>query len=207
MDGLIVLGVIALYFVVLIGFTIAGYKIAATRGLGRGKRWVGAAIGFAVIFLPVFWDTIPTLWLHRHYCETEGGLKVYKTLDLWKQENPGVADTLVQVQAPNYDVSVPGADEAYQLNQRFRWEIRNSARPFGISMRDERLVDAKNGNILAQSIEFSIVLSNAFSSGIHSFRDIKVWLARTYCQDGYRNSEYSAFGEIKNEARELGESR
>jgi len=207
MEGLIVLAVIALYFVVLIGFTVAGYKIPARRGLSRATRWLGAAIGFSVIFLPVFWDTIPTLWLYRHYCKTEGGLKVYKTLEKWKQENPEVADTLVEIKAPDYHVSIPGVDDAYQLNQRFRWEIRNSTRPLGINMRDERLVDVSNGDVLAQSIEFSIVLSNVFASGIHSFRDIKLWLARTYCQDDYRSSGHWAFGHIKNEVRELGESK
>lgn len=206
MDGLIVLGVIALYFMVLIACTIAGYKIAAERGLSKVKRWVGAAIGFGVIFVPVFWDTIPTLWLHRHYCQTEGGFTVYKTLEQWKAENPGVAQTLVAVPVPHNRRLVAGEVQAYQLNQRFRLEVGEELRSFGIRKRREALVDVRKGDALAEYINFSTAISD-WSSGIHSFRDVKVWMNRNFCTDDPRTSGRLPFGEFWSQSMLLGDDK
>jgi hypothetical protein len=206
MEGLIVLGAIALYFILLIGCTIAGYKIAAKRALSKGKRRLGAAIGFAVIFLPVFWDTIPTLWLHHHYCQTEGGFTVYKTLEQWRLENPRVVETLTS-QNLSPRVSIPDVEQAYQLNQRFRWEVRTSTRSFGIRMLDERVVDAKTEEVLAQYVDFGTGIPNIVASGINSFRDIKLWMDRKFCLGTSRGPVYRAFGEFKSAAKHLGDKK
>jgi hypothetical protein len=203
MEGIVVLGIIALYFILLTGCTVAGYKIAARRGLSKGKRWTGAAIGFAVIFLPVFWDAIPTLWMHRHYCHTEGGLRVYKTLDQWKEENPGVAEALTSINLSPL-VSIPDVDQAYQLNQRIRWEIRTSTRLFGIQMRDERVTDSQTTEVLAKFVDFGTGIPNVFASGFGSFRDLKLWLDKNTCLGTSRGQEYREFGEFVAAAKNLG---
>lgn len=206
MEAIVVLGVVVLYFVVLIACTVGGYKIAKRRGLSPRKRRLGAAIGFAVVFIPMFWDTIPTLWLHRHYCQTEGGFTVYKTLEQWKAENPGVAQTLVAVPVPHNKRLVAGEVQAYQLNQRFRLEVGEELRSFGIRKRREALVDVRKGDALAEYINFSTAISD-WSSGIHSFRDVKVWMNRNFCTDDPRASGRLPFGEFWSQAMLLGDDK
>jgi len=204
MEAIVVLGVIALYFIVLIACTIAGYRIAARRGLSQRKRWLGAGIGFAVIFLPVFWDTIPTLWLHRHYCKTEGGFTVHKTLEQWKTENPGVAQSLVPIPVSQNRLVVSGASQAYQLNQRFGLIVREDLRPLGIRKRHESLVDVKTNTVLAEYTNFSTGISSWPSSGLNSLRDVKIWISRNFCVEDPRESGRLAFGEFWNQAMLLG---
>jgi hypothetical protein len=48
-----------------------------------------------VMYHLVFWDWVPTVVAHQYYCATEAGFWVYKTVDEWKAENPGVMETLV----------------------------------------------------------------------------------------------------------------
>jgi hypothetical protein len=207
MIGMIVLGVIGIYIFVLIAFTFAGYRIAVRQGWSGPKPWLGAAMGFALIFLPLFWDAIPTLWMHRHYCESEAGLKIYKTLDQWKAENPGEVESLVKVPVSENAVTVTGVTRGYQLNQRFRWEIRESIRWFGIGMYDERLVDTKNGEVLAKFVDFSTRIPNWVESGLHSLRDIKFWMDRNFCEYDHRKSGRLEFGEIEKHAEMMGAQR
>lgn len=152
MEAIVVLGVVVLYFVVLIACTVWGYKIAKRRGLSPGRRRLSAAIGFAVVFLPVFWDTIPTLWLHRHYCETEGGFTVYKTLEQWKRENPGVAETLDrQSELKLYD---PAIGNRFWATQRFYTDVKRTQVFHAIERTEHVLVDAVTQQLLARSVNF-----------------------------------------------------
>ncbi len=48
-----------------------------------------------VMYSIVFWDWLPTVAVHQYYCAKESGFWVYKTLDQWKAENPGVMESLV----------------------------------------------------------------------------------------------------------------
>lgn len=54
---------------------------ARKRGWSRNKSWLGAMYVFLLVYLPVFWDWIPTVVVHKYYCETEAGFWVYKTVD------------------------------------------------------------------------------------------------------------------------------
>ena len=65
----------------------------AVRKEKSGWKWpLGVAV---LLYLAVFWDHIPTVLVHKYYCETEAGFWVYKTPEQWKKENPGVMETLV----------------------------------------------------------------------------------------------------------------
>ncbi len=152
MFGLVVVAIIAIYVASLIAFPIAGYKIAAKWTDSRAKRWSGAALGFAVIFVPAFWDTVPTLSLHRHYCDTESGFTVYKTLDQWKLENPEAFDMQVKSLAPQYSTEFPNR---VWLTQRIYVEAsQNSNFAHALGREEQKLVDGKTGEILARSVNF-----------------------------------------------------
>jgi len=68
-----------------------------------------------VMFNVLFWDLIPVYGVHGYKCATEGGLKVYKTIDEWNIENPGVAETL----DPDPNLSQQAYFIKYKSSKRF----------------------------------------------------------------------------------------
>jgi hypothetical protein len=98
--GLVVLLVILLYFALLVGATIATYYVGKKRGWPVRRCRLAATGAFLLIFLPVFWDWLPTVWLHSYYCDRYAGLAVYRTPEQWKEANPNVAQTLASRKLP-----------------------------------------------------------------------------------------------------------
>src|SRR4051812_6042339 len=95
MFGLMVVGALVIYLSVLTAITVFAWRWAAKNGLPVAKRLLVAMAGFLIIYLPVFWDHIPTIMAHRYHCDKEAGIWIYKTVDQWKAENPGVFETLI----------------------------------------------------------------------------------------------------------------
>ena len=95
--GLVIIGAMALYL--LISILVVTWVISHARKRRKSAtRWgLGAAL---VMYLIPFWDWIPTAITHHYYCESEAGLKVYKTLEQWDAENPGVLKTLSMSHLP-----------------------------------------------------------------------------------------------------------
>ena len=92
--GFVIVVVGAAYLLISIGVVVGTVSYARKHGRSV-KRWGwGAAL---VMWLIPFWDWLPTVAAHQYYCATESGFWVYKTLDQWKKENPGVAETLVAI--------------------------------------------------------------------------------------------------------------
>ena len=120
MIGPLVLVVGAIYLALMLLATGAAYRWAANKGPSRPTRIIAAAVGFLFVYLPVFWDHIPTLVMHKYYCETEAGFWIYKTLEQWKLENPGVSDTLRE------ELDGRSSNGAYILNQRFNWAVKKN---------------------------------------------------------------------------------
>ncbi|MFQ5488778.1 MAG: hypothetical protein ACE5ET_10100, partial [Gammaproteobacteria bacterium] len=98
MLGLMYFGALFLYvlFCVLLGWFAAG--VAARRGVAGWKVGVPVFIG---LLLVVFWDWLPMEVTFRYECGKYAGFMQYKTLEQWKKENPGVAETLVPIHNPH----------------------------------------------------------------------------------------------------------
>lgn len=183
-------------FMVLIFFAlIALFIIAIVVWIGRKKgkhwgRWVACAF-----LLFVFWDLLPVRGLHYYHCETEAGFFLYQTLDSWKAENPGVAETLEPLD--NASWIYEGTRTRVPLNQRFEWVYSNSDLLLGIRKREDRIVDIKTSAVLARYIDFSSGMSKK-SQSFSSPRGYKMWLNEKSCDvpdrlkkiqfNGYKNS-------------------
>ena len=116
---------------------------------------------------------------------------MYKTVDQWKAENPGVMETLVANKAP---VVIPNA---FVLNQRFNWVIQQERfLPLNHMMRNEQqVVDGKNGEVLARYVNYA---------ASHGRREAgwsgwKFWLDASHCAGGQRNE--SRMRRFKNQFR------
>ena len=195
MFGLVVFGLIGIYLVLLIAATMWGYRHAAKIGLPRKQRWLWAAGGFLLVYLPVFWDWIPTVVAHQYYCATEAGFWVYKSVDQWKKENPGVMETLVA------NKGAPSAHGAYILNQRFNWVIKEDRFfPLNHMIRQEQqVVDSKTGEVLARYVDFSTSHEprQAGWSGWKFWLDSRHCIGGGYNQDKLRNFRNNFMGAEK----------
>lgn len=146
------------------------------------KAWLWGLVAGVFMYSLVFWDLIPTVMLHHYYCTAEGGFTQYKTLDQWKQEHPGVVDTLV---ANKRAKSIrEGNRERHLLNQRFAWDSIRIDHPLHIRERDERIVDIETGEVLARYVDFDTDVGNPFAHESDRIRDFKWWMKMNSCEGG-----------------------
>ena len=111
MIGLMYLLFFSAYALISLAVVVGVVKWARKRGRST-FRW-----GFAAAFIMynlVFWDWIPSIIQHEYYCRTKAGFWVYKTLDQWKMENPGVLETLKEENILDMQIS----KNTYEGNDR-----------------------------------------------------------------------------------------
>ncbi|MGH8612468.1 MAG: hypothetical protein ACREYF_10635 [Gammaproteobacteria bacterium] len=187
MIGLLVLVVGAIYLAGLVFATRAAYRWAAKKGLSKPKRILAGVVGFLVVYLPVFWDHIPTLVMHKYYCEKEAGFWVYKTLEQWKAENPGMLETLVAYEG--YPSSQEGDIENHTntnfLNPRFNLVV-NRRGPLFLHrwLREDTLIDATLNETLARYVDFSTSQERRKAG----WSGWKFWLDSKACPRGLDNA-------------------
>lgn len=204
MIGLIVLFVMGVYLAVFILVIIWAARFAKRKGR---SPWLGGILGALFMYLIVFWDHIPTEIMYRHYCNKEAGVWIYKTVEQWKRENPGVAETLGPYDESKFlkdvQTSISAGDPLndyttkLQLNKRFI-EVRNKKGPMLINVfkRSHKIVDVKTGEVMARWIDFSSGYgSNPVELGTeYGLKGFKVWLADDECSCySETHSTYSCF--------------
>lgn len=159
MFGLVVLVVMGLYLWLLVWATRRGWRWGIEKKGWQGrKRWLGAAIGFLIVYMPVFWDFIPTVAVHQYYCAKDSGFWVYKTLDQWKVENPGVMEVLVanKGEPSSSQGDMENYTDTYFVNQRFNLVVKHNGQFLFNRWRHEReVVDMKTNTMLARYVDFS----------------------------------------------------
>ncbi len=197
--GLIVLVGLILYLILTLVLVIANVRSARKEGK---SGWVRGSVVLGFMYLLLFWDWIPVRVAIQHDCASEGGFTVNKTLDQWKAENPGVAETLVPYK--NVTSEKSGEKTRYQLNQRFAWDIRTTHDFLGIEKRDERIVDTKTREVLAQYVDFN---SGQNQLNPERPRDFKLWLWLGSCPRGYGETKWvtdgDSFRTLKNKAKNI----
>jgi hypothetical protein len=187
MFGLVVLIVMVLYLWLLIWATRRGWRWGIEKkGWAGRKCWLGAGIGFLIVYLPVFWDFIPTVAVHQFYCAKDSGFWVYKTLDQWKAENPGVIELLVANKgAPSREERFDdghGRADTYLLNDRFNWiVIEHDILPLlPIIMKEQQVKDVAKNEVLARYVDFGSGNSVKNFVGM----PLKFWLHNGNCSGG-----------------------
>lgn len=178
--GLAYLVFFAVYLPVSIAVVRGAIGYARKNGKST-KRWGwGAAF---VMYSIVFWDWIPTVAMHQFYCAKDSGFWVYKTLDQWKAENPGVMETLVYDKDAHLlrDGDDVNYTDTYTLNQRFNSRTRHiHVFPFLPVSRDESEVfDIKTNVVLVRYINFG-----SYSAG---WGGLKFWTNIESCRYGINN--------------------
>ena len=118
--GIVLAGAFALYLLISIGVVTLAVKSARQQGANaKGLGWTAAL----VMYLIPFWDLLPTIAADQYNCARYAGLFVYKTVDRWKELNPGVFETLSLTHLPEdrrieldrKDFSSDGRNRKYRM--------------------------------------------------------------------------------------------
>lgn len=196
-----------LTLLVLVGLAFLIVILMAVRFAKRTGRskWRWGIAGFLVVFLPIFWDWIPTVVMHKYYCATEAGFWVYKTVDEWKAENPGVMETLIDNSTsdryPNWPEETWRGMKVSSINQRFGMLYKNhfTSKEEGelflhVWRWQSELIDKKTGEVLARRVDYS-----SGTGRLGGKPAIKFWLQSNHCSKskGHANQ----FGEYLKQFR------
>jgi len=188
--GLVVFGVMALYLALSVGAVF--WAVGHAKKHGKSVKLWGFGAAF-IMYNLVFWDWIPTVVAHKYYCSTEAGFWVYKTVDQWKAENPGVMETLPspsKTGSPskhNRFESGHGKTTTYLLNDRFNWIVTQEdiSSLLSIIRTEQQVKDMKTGDALARYVDFGS--GNSVKNTIGPPGPLKFWLSNGHCSGGDRN--------------------
>ncbi|MDP3744635.1 MAG: hypothetical protein Q8Q76_09910 [Methylotenera sp.] len=151
MMGLMVLGVLAVYL--LVSFWVTKKAVSWAKANNK-KPWVWGGLAAFVMYNLVFWDLIPTLVMHKYYCATQAGFWMYKTPEQWKQENPGVIDSLARSLEPKKIEKLSDNTKRYWLTQHFYNDVQQEEFSHALMIEKKMFFDAKNNELIAKSVNF-----------------------------------------------------
>ena len=170
--GAVILGALALYL--LVSIAVVKWAIRYARKHEKNTKLWGFGAAFLMYNL-VFWDWIPTVVVHKYYCATEVGFWVYKTLDQWKAENPGVLEGLHQIIQPTQRMPYGSLDI---LDERFAIESHRQT-PISLlptRITEMRLIDRSTGEALAKAVDVGSGVGYIATGG-----SFKFWLNQKAC--------------------------
>lgn len=200
--GLVILLVLGVYLLLSIG--VVRYAARWARRQER-RPWVWGGLAALVMYHLVFWDWIPTVVAHKYYCSMEAGFWVYKSLEQWKAENPGVMEMLVANRgAPSTrDGDDTNFTDTYLLNQRINKVVKEHriSSVLHIFRHEQELVDIKSNQVLARYVDFRA----GYPSGVAGLAPrsagltaAKFWLANDRCGDSGAHPQHQ-FYEFENQ--------
>ncbi|MFC1626215.1 hypothetical protein ACFL19_00785 [Pseudomonadota bacterium] len=184
--GLVVFAVMGAYLLLSIGVTVWAVRYARKHEKNVKLWGFGAAF---IMYNLVFWDWIPTVVAHKYYCSTEAGFWVYKTVEQWKAENPGVVESLVTFEGSQTDRvgDMNNYMHTYHRNQRFNWIVKHNGKFFPNRWKHEQeVVDTKTGEVLARYIDFSTSQERRQAG----WSGWKMWLDNRNCNGGKINQSH-----------------
>jgi hypothetical protein len=190
MLGLILVVLLGLYLALLLWVTRKAYRYAKREGYPTTTCLAFGLGGFLLVYLPLFWDHIPTLIAHHYYCSKEAGFTMNKTLEQWKQENPGVVEA--------WEKSKPTTEfinNRQVVNGRVAMETIIEPRGLLAIRRFTTLItDLQTDEVLATSVDF-YGASRGLSTA-QNWRDVKFWLETGSCLPENAMSTRTAFGRL-----------
>lgn len=197
MIGLIYIFAFIVYALLTILVSVYAARKARQRDIA-GWKW-GVPTAF-VMYLIVFWDHVPTLVAHKYYCDKESGFKVHKTLEQWKRENPGAAETLTYQKFPESK----GDRDRYvrHLNQRFDFIFTRTLVFLSVKQMKHQIIDTSNNEVLAEYIDYS---SGGGFQNAHDLVDYKLWLVINSCERDM--NENISFYDFQSDVTKIGDEK
>lgn len=207
MMGLMVLMFFAVYLLISM---LAISNARAWAKANNKKPWLWGGLAAFVMYNLVFWDLVPTLVMHKYYCETQAGFWVYKTPEQWVKENPELTKEDLKTfgkkiyvgkeelvwNFPYQPLENSPRRSATMINKRIYLggEIDwNFSKVIAIDKTTSYIADTKNDQKFAQQVTFGSGYGNPMV--VTDWRAWKFWLAKSTCNDdvGMHTTEYDAF--------------
>jgi hypothetical protein len=191
MIGLIGLIVIVVYAALIIKVTRVGWRMGLqSYGANVPERKTRAYLygfaGFCLITLPVFWETIPTYVTYKLAVHQEAGLKIHKTFEQWRSENPDVTAELLRQRGGGY-IALPSGAMRYPINPRISSDTQLDKRFFTVILHRKKLVDLRTSEVLAEYVEVLSGNSGGLASGGDGWW--KFWLIHSSSYDRPKDEE------------------
>ncbi len=152
MFGLAVIGIGLLY--ILLCIFAVWLTIKKTKKHSSQKRLL-FGIGMLLAYnAPLGYYILPPMIAKPVYCQ-QSGFWLYKTPEQWKQENPGVAETLtLDGEQVNRVLGERKSERVWHLNERFDWRIVYSGQGYRVSQELQTVEDRKTGEVMAKRIDY-----------------------------------------------------
>lgn len=165
-------------------------KAVATKNGSSPWVWgITAAIG---MYLLVFWDLIPVLVMHHRYCSSDSGVWVFETPERWAKNHPEALreSATDQRSLTHRTEQLPDGWRVWLTDKLY--SESNFDRHFSHAIRrhEQRLVDARNGQILVKEVDYERGSAGAIELGAESLTDLKFWLAMGNNTCGASEAEY-----------------
>lgn len=139
---------------------------------GKSSKFANILAAGTVLFLslPLTWDTIPTWIAFEYFAHKEAGVTVFKTLEQWKSENPGIAETLEPYKLTIKDVRgeefiLENGFSRVRLNERFSYDSKSKLLFLSVKLTEHQIVDMKNENIVFRFVVITSGNSGGLASG------------------------------------------
>jgi hypothetical protein len=188
------------YLIALVVITLFTYS-AVRKRLSTWYAAGAALAAFLAVYLPIFWDHIPTVIAHRYYCAAEANFTVGKTVEQWRRDNADVVSSLRHTQTIAGEQF--GEYRRFPLNQRIAVDRRSDTKVFlTVERREGRIVDVRNNDVLASYTDFRSGPTPVSSDPGWW----KLWLVRRSC-DLTDNGLEAPFAALAREWTKLGETR
>jgi hypothetical protein len=205
MLGLMIGAVLLVYLGIFFGLTTLIFRASKRKGRSTARALLNASFIAILVLAPVFWDAIPTYLAFKHYSQKEAGLKIHKTLDQWKAENPGVAESLVAYEKLPRDkrpdfYKLKDGWTRNPLNDRFAYDDKSELLLLSVRAWRYRLVDQKTNEVIAEYTEIRSGNSGGVASGGPGWW--KPWLVNE--NRGLRATEYEEWSNFREAAKNLG---
>jgi hypothetical protein len=169
MIGLISIIAVGGLFLLACGAFTWTYRARRRKGQSQRAAFVWAMAAVALLSLPITWDAIPTWIAFEHYSRNEAGVKILKTLEQWKAENPGVAETLEPYRLRDKRANVTRLANGklrYPLNDRFAYDTWKRDQLFlSVYANSYEVIDRKSGEVLMRYVEVGSGNPGGLASG------------------------------------------
>ncbi|MDZ4201142.1 MAG: hypothetical protein U1C96_03245 [Gallionella sp.] len=181
--GFVIIVAMGLYLLISLGVVASSVSHAKKNGKNI-KLWGWSAALF--MYLIPFWDWMPTVAVHQFYCAKDSGVWIYKTLDQWKTENPGVMESLTtqRVWPSKHDGDMKNYISTDIINQRFNYVFKkNGPLLFSVWRHEQAIFDSRTNEVLAKQIDFSTGNGN-----VGGEPELRFWMHSDNCFGGRDNA-------------------
>ncbi|SMF01495.1 hypothetical protein [Pseudogulbenkiania subflava] len=197
----------ALYLLVSLLIVIAIWRWAGHKWRHGWLMGVLATVAiYQITYVYVLGSPREVYQMHEHYCQTEAGFWVYKTPEQWIKENPDTVGEPWGSFHRQENIS-PTIDRLW-LSSRVYWDVINAQPFYAIDRKEQKLVDARTGEVLAREIEFYRG-STGLALGGGGLVSYQFWLAegKRVCGPGRQNGYDKPFHEYLDRLYEMGKGR